>query len=318
MKRYKKLWFALILSMAVIAGQSINANTKVEAQGISLTPNLTCTAYNSTNIFTTSGYKGQCTWFVYGRVLEKLNIKLPTEFYGNAIDWWGSNIKDKVYNYGSEPKADSIIVWSGGNSGSGHVGYVEKVEGDLVYFNEGNFSVRGNYQGNVEVLSKEAIKNRGNIFLKGYIYVKEKYVTPSSNVTLSGQVSLRSNNPLLSVRKGAGTSFGIIGNLQNKINVNILGKSANWYKIKFANSTGYICGDYVTLTQKVVPVIKVGTVKLTCKTSTLNVRVSPNGAVSNILRNGNKVNIIGQNGDFYKITYGKITGYASIKYISIV
>ena len=318
MKRYKKLCFALILSMVVIVGQGINANTKVEAQGISLTPNLICSAYNSNNIFTTSGYKGQCTWFVYGRVLEKLNIKLSTQFYGNAINWWGSNIKDKVYNYGSEPKADSIIVWSGGNSGSGHVGYVEKVEGNLVYFNEGNFNVRGNYQGKVEVLSKEAIKNRGNIFLKGYIYAKEKYVNTSSNVTLSGQVNLRSNNSSLSVRKGAGTSFAVVGSLPNKSNVNILGSSANWYKIKFVNSTGYVSADFVTLTQKAAPAIKVGTVKLACKTSTLNVRVSPNGSISNTLRYGNKVNIIGQNGDFYKITYGKITGYASIKYISII
>ena len=57
-------------------------------------------------------------------------------------------------------------------------------------------------------------------------------------------------------------------------------------------------------------------VKLLYKTSTLNVRFSPNGAIISTLNNGNVVNIVGQSGDFYKITFGKITGYASVKYIS--
>ena len=319
MKKYRKIFTSLVLSIAVIVGLSISPNFKVEAQSISLIPNLTSTAYNRNNIFTVYGYKGQCTWFTYGRVLEKLNIKLPAEFYGNAINWWSNNVNDKVYNYGSEPKADSIIVWSGGSVGSGHVGYVEIVEGDQVYFNEANFSVRGNYQGHVEVLSKEAIKNRGNIFLKGYIYVREKYVSTS---TSSGQVKLSNKNSLLCVRKGAGTSFGILGSLYDKTNVTILGKSGNWYKIKYTNSTGYICANYITTTQKPTQkpttVAKLGSVKLSDKTSALNVRVSPNGAVSNILNYGSVVAIIGQNGNFYKITCGKITGYVSVKYIFIL
>jgi len=312
MKKYRKIFTSLVLSIAVIVGLSLSPNFKVEAQSISLIPNLNSTAYNSNNIFAVSGYKGQCTWFTYGRGLEKLNIKLPAEFYGNAINWWSNNINDKVYNYGSEPKADSIVVWSGGSTGNGHVGYVEKVVGDEVYFNEANFSIRGNYQGHVEVLSEEAMKNRGNVFLKGYIYVKEKYTTTSL-----GQVNLSSKNSLLSVRRGAGTSFGIIGGLFDETNVTILEKSGNWYKIQYANTTGYICADYVITSQKSAIVAKLGSVKLSDRTSTLNVRVSPNGAVSNILDYGSMVDILEQNGDFYKIICGKITGYVSIKYIVI-
>lgn len=300
----------------------MSSSFKVEAQTTSLTPNLTSTAYNCNNIFTSCGYKGQCTWFTYGRVLEKLNIKLPVQFYGNAIDWWGSNINDKVYNYGTEPKTDSIIVWSGGSAGNGHVGYVEKVVGDLVYLNEANFSVRGNYQGQLEVLSKEAIKNRGNVFIKGYIYVTEKYVDSTS----SGQVKLSTATSLLSVRSGAGTSFSVIGGLANKTTVAILDKTGSWYKIKYANSTGYVSASYVSVGQPttivakpvpVIPVAKLGTVKLACKTSVLNVRVSPSGAVTSTLNYGNIVRIVGQSGDFYKITYGKITGYVSMKYVVI-
>lgn len=319
MKKSRKIFTSLILSIAVIVGLSISPNFKVEAQSTSLTPNLNCASYNSDNIFTTYGYKGQCIWFAYGRVLEKLDVKLPSQFYGNAINWWSNNINDKVYNYGSEPKANSIIVWSGGSAGNGHVGYVEKVVGDLVYFNEANFSIKGKYQGQLEVLSKEAIKNRGNVFLKGYIYVTEKYV----NSTSSGQVKLATAKSVLSVRSGAGTSFGVLGGLSNKTNVVILDKIGSWYKIKYANSTGYISGSYVTIGQPTIsapqvvpaPAAKVGTVKLACKTSTLNVRVSPNETVISTLNYGNVVKIVDQSGDFYKITYGKITGYVSMKYV---
>jgi surface antigen len=316
MKKHSRIWYSLVLPIIIIAGLSISPNFKAEAQSGSLIPDLTSTAYNSDSIFTACGYKGQCTWFTYGRALEKLNIKLPTEFYGNAINWWSNNINDKVYNYGSEPKADSIIVWGGGSSGNGHVGYVEKVEGDLVYFNEANFSIRGNYQGYLEVLSKEAIKNRGNCFLKGYIYVKEKYSALNNNIILYGRVKLANTSSVLSVRSGAGTSFSILGSLPNNTDVTIIEKSESWYKIKYNNSIAYIASKYVTIPQTAAPVTKSGTVKLLYKTSTLNVRFSPNGAIISTLNNGNVVNIVGQSGDFYKITFGKITGYASVKYIS--
>jgi len=60
-----------------------------------------------------------------------------------------------------------------------------------------------------------------------------------------------------------------------------------------------------------------GTVKLVNSTSKLNVRVSQSGAIINALSNGNIVTILGQSGDFFKITCGNINGYVSIKYIVI-
>lgn len=316
MKKYRKICYSLLLSIVVGAGIITASIFKVQANSIILVPNLTNVAYSSNNIFTSSGYKGQCTWFTYGRVLEKLDIKLSPAFYGNAITWWDRNIVDKVYNYGAQPKADSIIVWSGGSSGNGHVGYAEKVEGDLVYFNEGNFSAGGNYDGNLEVLSKESIKNRGNCFLKGYIYLTEKYSAPSY-----GQVNLAYPTSTLNVRSGSGASFNIIGYLHCKDNVTIIEKSGSWCKIQYSNSIGYVAASFVSIVQKSVPkpvpAVKMGTVKLANSTSKLNVRVSQSGAIINALNNGNIVTILGQSGDFFKITCGNINGYVSIKYIVI-
>ena len=312
MKKYRKICYSLILSI-VVSVIIITASTfRVQANSLSLLPDLSNIAYNSNNIFTSCGYKGQCTWFTYGRVLEKLGIKLPMQFYGNAITWWDNNIANEIYNYGFEPKAGSIIVWSGGSTGNGHVGYVEKVEGDLVYFNEGNFSVRGNYDGNLEVLSKEAIKNRGNCLLKGYIYPTEKYSTCSY-----GQVKLANATSRLSVRSGAGTTFSILGSLANKASVTILGKYGSWCKINYANSLGYISVNYVTIVPKSIPAVKLGKVKLVNSNSKLNIRVNPSGAIINTLDSGNIVTILEQSGDFYKITCSNKTGYVSVKYIVI-
>ena len=238
MKKYIKSIYSLILSFAIILG----AIAPINVQAVSLVPNLTSTAYNSDNIYTISGYKGQCTWFAYGRTLEKLGIKLPSEFYSNAITWYSRNIADKVYNYGTYPKTNSIAVWSGGSAGNGHVAFVEKVSNEMVSFNEGNYTVRGNYDGCLKTLSVDAMKSRGNIFIVGYIYVGEAYYP-----TQYGLVNLTYETSTLNIRSGASTSCSILGIIPNNHNVTIVGESGTWYKINYANSTGYVSKNYIAL-----------------------------------------------------------------------
>lgn len=132
------------------------------------TPNLSSSAYHESNIFTISGYYGQCTWFGYGRTLEKLGIKLNSQFYGNATTWWDRNT---TYPCGQVPKANSLAIWGGGSSGCGHVAFVEAVSGTTVYFNEANHHVYRNYDGALESLSITGMKSRGSLYLKGYIYL---------------------------------------------------------------------------------------------------------------------------------------------------
>lgn len=327
MKKYSKVCLSLILFVLIIVGQAIVSYSKADALTVSLKPNLNSSAYNNDNIFTNCGYKGECTWFTYGRVLEKLHIKLSSAFYGNATDWWGSNINNQIYNYGYEPKADSIIVWNGGKYGYGHVGYVEKVEGNLVYFNEGNYSVKGNYEGNIKVMTKEAIKNRGNIFLTGYIYVKEKYTAKNSTTTSYGQVTLGDDSSYLNVRTGAGASFAKIGVLKNKAKVTILGKVSNWYKIQFNNSIGYVCADYIskTVSNTVNNNVSnntnktfIGKVNLSGSNSCLNVRKGAGSsfAVIGTLPNKTQVTVLSQTGNWYKINFKNSIGYVCADYIS--
>lgn len=338
MNRSKKLVFSFFISASLMNFNSLTYKNIVHATGIM--PNINDSAYTSAgNIFAKCGYSGQCTWFTYGRVLEKLGISLPSEFYGNAIDWWYSNIKDNVYSYGSEPRANSIAVWSGGSKGYGHVGFVEQVSGNIVYLNEGNFNVRGNYDGSVKQLSTAQMKDRGNLFLAGYIYVgSSKSSNSSFSNTASNQQVIQTNtkagivnissSSYLNVRNGASTSFGVIGSLKSGQSVQIVGTVGSWYKIKFNSIYGYVNSNYIKSGNTLSSVgqgagnsstqtsSKTGYVKLSDPYSFLNLRNSPNGSVIGILTNATKLTILEESNGWYKVSSNGKSGYVSSNYIT--
>lgn len=346
MNKSRKLVFAFFISAAIMNSKFILHNNIVHAS--SLAPNPQSSAYTSNeNIFTKYGYKGQCTWFTYGRVLEKLGISLPSEFYGNAVDWWYANSQDKVYSYGSEPKPNSIAVWGGGNYGYGHVGFVESVEGNTVYLNEGNFSVRGAYDGKTKTLSKEEMKNRGNLYLKGYVYLDEKNSqnnnSDSSNnsgqgsngqsssntekVINKGVVNVSSLGSTLNVRIASNSSSNIVGSLKKGETVNIVGTYGDWYKVQYNSSYGYVSSKYISISGSntttgqtpsitVPTTVKSGMVALSDKSSQLNLRSNPNGTVLTTLSNGTQIQILGSDGSWYKINANGKIGYVLSAYIN--
>lgn len=324
MNSSKKLVFSFFISTSLIAANSFAYKNNVHASGF--TPNIQSSAYTSVgNIFSKCGYTGQCTWFTYGRVLEKLGISLPSEFYGNAIDWWYANARDGIYSYGTEPRANSIAVWSGGSKGYGHVGFVEQVSGGVVYLNEGNFNIRGSYDGSVKQLTNAQMQNRGNIFLKGYIYLGSSSQNPSSTQPQVTHTDLKtgivhvSSSGALNVRNGAGTSFSAIGSLKNGQSVEIVGSVGDWYKIKYNSNYGYVSSSYISgssILGSSSSSSKEGYVKLSNASSVLNFRNSPNGSVIGTLPNATKVTILGSSSGWYKISAAGKTGYVSANYIS--
>ena len=94
--------------------------------------NLDSDNYNSKNTFARSGYKGQCTWFAYGRAKETANKSMPG---GNAKTWLSSAIA-MGYNTGSSPVTRSVIVLAG--TTYGHVAFVESYDGNKITVSEGN------------------------------------------------------------------------------------------------------------------------------------------------------------------------------------
>ena len=88
--------------------------------------------FNSKNTLTTSGFKGQCTWFSFGRALQVSGKKMPT---GNAQTWINSAIA-MGYETGSQPSYNSVVVLS--SDRFGHVAFVEAYDGEIITISEGN------------------------------------------------------------------------------------------------------------------------------------------------------------------------------------
>ena len=88
--------------------------------------------FNSKNTLTTSGFKGQCTWFSFGRALQVSGKKMPT---GNAQTWINSAIT-MGYETGSQPSYNSVVVLS--SDRFGHVAFVEAYDGEIITISEGN------------------------------------------------------------------------------------------------------------------------------------------------------------------------------------
>ncbi len=84
----------------------------------------------ATNPYSQTGpYGTNCTWYAWQMAYEKAGVVLPA--WHNAKDWYNDAI-NSGYTVGTTPQANSIIVWGGWTS-YGHVGYVEKVEGNTLY-----------------------------------------------------------------------------------------------------------------------------------------------------------------------------------------
>ncbi|MBQ4584203.1 MAG: CHAP domain-containing protein [Bacilli bacterium] len=86
--------------------------------------------YAASNPYKPSGpYGTNCTWYAWKMASEKAGVTLPG--WGNAKEWY-SDASNDGYSVGTTPEANSIVVWGNWTS-YGHVGYVEKVEGNIMY-----------------------------------------------------------------------------------------------------------------------------------------------------------------------------------------
>lgn len=73
-------------------------------------------------------YNTNCTYFAWQKAYDNTGVALPG--WGNANTWLDS-AKKAGYETGSTPRANSIAVWKW--SSYGHVGYVERVNGNKIY-----------------------------------------------------------------------------------------------------------------------------------------------------------------------------------------
>ena len=128
-----------------------------------------------------------CTYFAWQQAYENAGVSLPG--WGNAGTWYNSAIK-AGYSVGSEPRPNSIAIWS--RNKFGHVAYVVSVEGDTMTINEGGVydfsyneetgeSTKVPYNGNGiiygNIAPSSGVRNEDSVLL-GFIYLDDAPKTP--------------------------------------------------------------------------------------------------------------------------------------------
>lgn len=233
----------------------------------------------------------------------------------------------------TEPQVENI------NSRISSKGQVVNVDGTYL-------RIRANASTNSEVLGtmSEGIKfdiiSKSNEWYKiqyngivGYVhgdYVAEINSTSNESILYYGKVY--NADPNLRVRSGASLNSSIIGYVVDNTTVSIVGVEGSWYKIKYNNGYGYVHSDYVLVSSITgesdsnnnnennsgqTTINKVG-YAYNLDHSALRIRKGPSTS-SDILGNiyeGDSVNIIGEEGSWYKISYNNSVAYISKDYIT--
>nr|WP_243280440.1 SH3 domain-containing protein [Clostridium sp. 1001271B_151109_B4] len=200
-----------------------------------------------------------------------------------------------------------------------------------------SYSVIGSLKNGASV---EIVETSGNWYKikygSGYGYVSKDYVTVNSsnsdtsnngssdNTTTTPSTSTTGTikvNGALNVRSGAGTSYSVIGSLNNGASVEIVETSGSWYKIKYGSGYGYVSKDYVTVSSSnndssssTTTSTSKGIVNVS---SSLNVRSGAGTNYSTIgtLSKNEIVEIVETVNSWYKIKFNNGYGYVSKDYI---
>ena len=116
----------------------------------------------------------------------------------------------------------------------------------------------------------------------------------------------------LNMREGTNTSTKVIQVIQKGEKVEVIKKDGKWSQVKYNGKTGYVYNRYLAETT-----VKKGTVKVGDSRLNVRTKASMSGKIIGKLYTGNKVEIKGEDGNWYKINYKGKTGYISKKYVKL-
>lgn len=158
---------------------SYTGNTYTDKVG-DIVADLSKSCYSDANINRfhgdNTGYYDQCTWYAFGRAMERYGG--PLDVTGNGGEWYDTIVVGNGVSKRSkslDPVSKSIASFS--DTRAGHVVFIEQVSGGNVYFTEGN---GGGADGEVQVKTIDSFKTLWGKKLNGYI-VLTKY-NPSTGV----------------------------------------------------------------------------------------------------------------------------------------
>ena len=134
-----------------------------------------------------------------------------------------------------------------------------------------------------------------------------------SNDTNSGLI--KGDN--INLRSKPTKTAKVVGKLSNK-RVIILSKSGTWYKISYNGITGWVSADFISVTSKSTSTKKDDTLYGVINKTDVNIRSKPTTTAKVVVKlSKKKVTILSNSGNWYKISYGKTSGWVSKDFVSV-
>ena len=223
-------------------------------------------------------------------------------------------ISENINKFGIVEVSNSLNVREKASVNSSVIGSLNRHSKVTIVGEEGDF-YKIEFNGSYGYVSKEYVK------ISEDSHEEEKPNKPEETKK-TGIVEVSS---ALNVREKASVNSSVIGSLSGKTKVTIVGEEGDFYKIEFKGSYGYVSKEYIRVEGDIIekPEEKPeNTVKIGVVTASkgLNIRKEPNtsSAIISVLNRGERVEVIGEKEDFYKIIYKGEEGYASKAYIEIL
>lgn len=184
-----------------------------------------------------------------------------------------------------------------------------------------NSSVLGYYSNGVNMTVLGSVDGWYKVSYNGKTgYVSASYMRISPDNVYSAAKNGSVNGSAVRMRMGPSTDFAVIGSYNKGTEVKISGEYAGWYEVSVSGKYGYIKKDYVKVGSAAVSepektMDSVGTIT----GNSVRMRSGPGTSYSVIgyYNKGIQVNVTGQTGSWYAVTYKGLKGYISADYVKL-
>ena len=164
---------------------------------------------------------------------------VSAEYINTSSGNSNSSTEDTVISTGIV-NADVLNVRSSGNISANIIGALYK-DSKVEILSTSNGWHKIKFNGGTGFVSAEFISDSTGI-------VAPPTITVPSH-TVEGKVAII-NADVLNVRSGASTSYSVVTTVRYGSKLPIISYTDGWYKVKVGNTTGYISGDYITITDE--------------------------------------------------------------------
>ncbi len=119
------------------------------------------------------------------------------------------------------------------------------------------------------------------------------------------------------MRSGPSTSYSILGTYNNGTKMTITGQSGDWYAVTYNGTKGYVYKQYLSQSGVTADVTEM-TSTAARTTTGVNLREGPSTAYTSkmVLPGGTAVTLTGKSGQWYRVTYGSISGFIHGSYVT--